>query len=552
MLVAEVNMTIGEKIVHLRNAFNISQDKLSKLLKVSRQAISKWESGDSLPQIDKIKEICELFKISYDELMDDNIVIHKGKKVRVSIGEGFKTKYFGTDGFRGEANKVLTSDHAYKIGRFLGWFYSNPKYNSQKASYRPKVVIGKDTRRSSYMLEYAVASGLAASGADVELMHVTTTPSVSYIVRQDYFDCGVMITASHNPFYDNGIKIINCHGEKLEDEVAFLIEAYLDHNFDLLELNGDDLPFASRENIGAIEDFSSGRNRYIAYLISLAQHSFKSLKIGLDCANGASWMIAKAVFGALGAEMHLINDEPNGVNINVNAGSTHIEHLCKYVKDNHLDVGFAFDGDGDRCLAVDENGELVDGDKIMYLLAVKLKNEGILTKNTLVTTIMSNTGLTKALREIGIENVQTKVGDRFVFERMQNDGYALGGEQSGHIIIKKYATTGDGLLAAIMIAEQMLSTHSKLSSLVEPVKLLPQVLRNVHVTNKSAVMEDEFVLQKFKEVALILRDEGRVSLRESGTEPLIRIMVEAENEQLCNELIDKIYNVIKKRGYVCD
>ena len=545
-------MTIGEKIYHLRVVNNLSQDDLAKMMEISRQSLSKWENDETLPNIDNIKQLCEIFKISADEMINDKVVIHRGKKLKMSIGEDIKTKYFGTDGFRGESNVVLTCDHAYKIGRFLGWFYSNPKYTMQKPGYRPRVVIGKDTRRSSYMFEYAVAAGLASSGADVELLHVTTTPSVSYIVRQDGFDCGVMITASHNPFYDNGIKVINSNGEKLEDEVAVLAEAYIDGDLKKLDVEGKDLPFASRENVGTINDYSSGRNRYIGYLISLARHSMKDLKIGLDTANGASWMIAKSVFDALGAQTYIINNQPNGLNINVDAGSTHIENLCKYVKENNLDVGFAFDGDADRCLAVDNTGKEVDGDKIMYLLANKLKREDALDNNTLVTTIMSNSGLTKALKNIGINNVQTKVGDRFVFEKMQSDGYSLGGEQSGHIIIKKYATTGDGVLTAIMVVEEMLDSKQSLAKLVSPVKLLPQKLKNVRVTNKAAVVADEQVQAKFKEVNEEIGDNGRALLRQSGTEPVVRIMLECPTLQECDEYIDRIYKVIKKRGYVCE
>ncbi len=546
------HMTIGEKITHLRVVNNISQDELAKMMGVSRQSLSKWENGESLPQLENIKQLCEIFKISADELIDDKIVIHRGKKLKMSIGEDIKTKYFGTDGFRGEANKVLTCDHAYKIGRFLGWFYGEPRYTGQKPGYRPKVVIGKDTRRSSYMFEYAVAAGLAASGADVELLHVTTTPSVSYIVRQDGFDCGVMITASHNPFYDNGIKVINSSGEKLEDAVAFLAEAYIDGDFKTLEIVGDDLPMATKDKIGTINDYSSGRNRYIGYLISLAKHSMKSLRIGLDTANGASWMIAKSVFDALGAQTVVINNNPDGLNINVNAGSTHIENLCKFVKENKLDVGFAFDGDADRCIAVDENGKEVDGDKIMYLLANKLKSEGALEQDTLVTTIMSNSGLTKALKAIGIKNVQTKVGDRFVYEKMQNEGYSLGGEQSGHVIIKKYATTGDGVLTAIQVVEEMLNRKESLSKLVAPVKLLPQKLKNVRVTNKAAVVEDEAVKAKFAEVNKEIGDNGRALLRQSGTEPVVRIMLECPTLEECDKYIEKIYNIIKKRGFICE
>ena len=545
-------MTIGEKIVHLRITSNISQEELAKNLKVSRQSLSKWENNDTLPPLNTIKDLCQIFKVSADELIDDNIVIHRGKKIELP-DENIKTKYFGTDGFRGEANELLNSDRAYKIGRFLGWFYSNPKYNMQKPGYRPKIVIGKDTRRSSYMLEYSVAAGAASSGADVELLHVTTTPSVSYIVRQDCFDCGVMITASHNPFYDNGIKVINANGEKLEDGVAYLAEAYLDGDFKTLGLEGEeDLPFAKRGDIGTINDYSSGRNRYIGYLISLARHSMKKLKIGLDAANGASWMIAKSVFEALGAQVFIINNHPDGLNINFNAGSTHIENFCKYVKDNKLDVGFAFDGDADRCIAVDENGKEVDGDKIMYLLACKLQSEGSLDKDTVVATIMSNTGLEKALKAIGCRLERTKVGDRFVFERMMNEGYSLGGEQSGHIIIRKYATTGDGVLTAIMVTEEILERKQSLSTLVAPVKLLPQKTKNVRVTDKTAAVEDEAVQAKFAEVNKEIGDNGRALLRQSGTEPVIRIMVEYPTLSGCDEYIEKIYNVVKKRGFVID
>lgn len=545
-------MTLGEKITHLRIANGVSQEKLASMLSVSRQSISKWESDESQPQIDKILEICNLFKITTDEMLHDNIVIHRGKKAIPSIGEDVKTKYFGTDGFRGEVNKVLTCDHAYKIGRFLGWYFSNPEYSLQKPGYRPRIVIGKDTRRSSYMLEYAVAAGLAASGADVYLLHVTTTPSVSYIVRQDCFDCGIMITASHNPFYDNGIKVINNNGEKLEDAVAVLIEAYIDGDLKRFGIKEGDLPFASKENVGAIIDYSSGRNRYIAYLISLVKHSLKDYKIGLDCANGASWMIAKSVFDALGAQTFVINNTPNGVNINLDAGSTHIEKFCKFVKENKLDMGFAFDGDTDRCIAVDENGKEVDGDKIMYMLSNKLRAEGSLEGNTVVATIMSNSGLEKALKTNGTKLIRTKVGDRFVYEKMLSDNYSLGGEQSGHIIIRKYATTGDGILTALMVTEEVIGRKTTLSKLVAPVKLLPQKTKNVRVTNKAAVVEDATVQAKFDEVNKEIGDNGRVLLRQSGTEPVVRIMAECSTLEECDKYIERIFNVIKKRGYVCE
>ena len=545
-------MTLAEKITHLRMMNDISQEKLAKMLNISRQAVSRWESGESVPSLDKVIELGELFKVTTDELLHDSVTIHRGQQLKVSIGEDIKTKYFGTDGFRGEVNRVLTSDHAYKIGRFLGWFYANPQYTGVKPGYRPKVVIGKDTRRSSYMLEYAVAAGLAASGADVCLLHVTTTPSVSYITRKDGFDCGVMITASHNPFYDNGIKVINANGEKLEDSVAYLCEAYIDGDLKKLGVEGADLPLAERENIGTINDYSSGRNRYVAYLISIAVHSFKSLKIGLDTANGASWMIAKTVFDALGANVYIVNNEPNGLNVNLDAGSTHIDRFKTFVKENKLDVGFAFDGDADRCIAVDENGNEVDGDKIIYILANQLKKEGKLNGDTVVTTIMSNSGLTKALKQIGVKNVQTKVGDRFVYEEMIKSGYYLGGEQSGHIIIRKYATTGDGVLTAINVVEAMLESKQSLSKLAAPVHQLPQILKNVRVTNKAAVVEDPEVKEAFEKVNKEIGDNGRAILRQSGTEPVVRIMLELDSVSECERYINQIYNVIKKRGYVCE
>ena len=545
-------MTIGEKIIHLRMANGISQEKLASLLNVTRQSVSKWESDDTLPQIDNVIEICRIFRITADELLNRKIILHRNNKVVLPIKDKIELKYFGTDGFRGETNKVLTADHAYKIGRVLGWFLSNPKYNKQKLGYKPNVVIGKDTRLSSYMFEYCVAAGLAASGANVKMLHVTTTPSVSYIIRQDCFDCGVMITASHNPFYDNGIKIINSDGEKIDDAIAKVIEYYIDGDLKKLDVKGSDLPFAEGENIGSIEDYASGRNRYIGYLISLAKHSFKDYRIGLDCSNGSSWMIARSVFSALGAHVSVINDRPNGTNINMNAGSTHIEYLQKYVRENGLDMGFAFDGDADRCIAVDEKGDVVDGDKIIYILAKKMKDEGSLTNDTVVTTVMSNSGLTKALKEIGVKNVQTAVGDRFVYERMLKENYVLGGEQSGHIIIRKYATTGDGILTAIMLTEQVIDSKLKLSELASKVALLPQKTKSVRVVDKAAVANDDAVVAKFKEVNAEIGENGRALLRQSGTEPVVRIMIESTSEQKCEEYIDRIYSVIKKRGYVCE
>ena len=539
-------MTIGQKIIALRNSMGISQEKLAELLGVSRQSISKWEMDHSVPQIDKILQISEIFSISCDDLLHDDV------ELRRTITAPLTNKYFGTDGFRGEANVTLTSMHAFKIGRFLGWYYSLQLQGEDRGSRRPKIVIGKDTRRSSYMLEYAIASGIATSGADAYILHVTTTPSVSYVTRMDGFDCGIMITASHNPFNDNGIKVINRYGEKLDDETTALIEAYLDGNLGLLGIKGDDLPLAIGDKIGSIHDHVSGRNRYIGYLISVASNSYKKLRIGLDCANGAAWSIARAVFGALGAQIYVIGDEPDGLNVNRNCGSTHIENLIKLVREKHLDVGFAFDGDCDRCLAVDENGNIVDGDKIMYLLAKRLKARGMLNDNTVVATVMSNSGFVASLNKIGIKCVQTKVGDRFVYECMQDKGYSIGGEQSGHIIMKKYATTGDGILTAIMVTEEICDSKSTLSSLVKDVAVYPQYLKNVRVADKDAVMNDKDVLASVKDAEALINGNGRVLLRQSGTEPLIRVMVEAETEEKCKEYAEIVVKAIIEGGHAVE
>ncbi|MBQ8740300.1 MAG: phosphoglucosamine mutase [Clostridia bacterium] len=455
-----------------------------------------------------------------------------------------QNKYFGTDGFRGEVNVNLTAEHAYKIGRFLGWYFKSPLSKADKAKGRPRIVIGKDTRRSSYMLEYALCSGIIASGGDAYILHVTTTPSVSYVVRTEGFDCGIMITASHNPFYDNGIKVINRYGEKFDDAATALIESYIDGDLKSLDVEGDDLPCALREEIGAIVDYVSGRNRYIGYLISLASHSYKNLKIGLDCANGAVWSIAKAVFDALGAQTYVVGDTPNGTNINEGCGSTHIENLCRLVREQHLDVGFAFDGDADRCIAVDEKGNEVDGDKMMYILAHRLKSRGMLKDDTVVATIMSNSGFVNSLKKSGLNCELTTVGDRFVYERMQQKDYDLGGEQSGHIILKKYATTGDGLLTAIMIAEEICDRKKTLSKLAEPVFLYPQFTQNVRVNDKKAIMTNDAVLQAVKNVEQKIAGNGRVLLRESGTEPVIRVMIECENEADCRTFAQSIADII--------
>lgn len=452
-------------------------------------------------------------------------------------------KYFGTDGFRGEANKTLTVEHAFKTGRFVGWYCG--VLNNKKC----KVVIGKDTRRSSYMFEYALVAGLTASGADAYLLHVTTTPSVSYVVRTEDFDCGIMITASHNPFYDNGIKLINSKGEKMEEELLLKLEAYIDGDMDALGVEAADIPYATGESIGRTVDYAAGRNRYIGHLISLATRSYSGMKIGLDCANGSSWMIAKGVFDALGAKTYVINAEPDGFNINTGCGSTHIDVLRNFVKENDLDVGFAFDGDADRCIAVDENGKVVDGDKIMYLCGLYMKENGELTNNTIVTTVMSNLGLFKALDEVGITYEKTAVGDKYVYENMMTNGHCIGGEQSGHIIFSKHASTGDGILTAIKVMEVVLEKKSTLGRLTEKVKIYPQLLKNIRVKDKAAAQQDEDVKKAVGEVAELLGDEGRILVRESGTEQLIRVMVEAKTDELCERYVDRVIEVIKEKGH---
>ena len=450
-------------------------------------------------------------------------------------------KYFGTDGFRGEANVNLTSEHAYKIGKFIGWYYG------ARQGRKARIVIGKDTRRSSYMFEYAIVAGLTSAGADAYMLHVTTTPSVAYVTRVDSFDCGVMISASHNPFADNGIKLINGRGEKMDDETTDAIERYLDGDLASLGLEGD-VPAATGEALGEIVDYVSGRNRYVGYLISLASHSYKNMRVGLDCANGSAWNIARTVFEALGAKTFVINAEPDGVNINRNAGSTHIEGLRRFVRENHLDVGFAYDGDADRCLAVDENGDVVDGDKIIYIFGKQLRREGKLSGNKVVTTVMSNFGLYKALDEAGIGYEKTAVGDRFVYENMVQNGYCVGGEQSGHIILSKYATTGDGILTSIELMEAMLDSKQTLSRLCAEVTTYPQVLKNVRVTDKAAVRENAHVHQVVREVGGRLGNTGRVLLRESGTEPVIRVMAEAEDERTAESCVDEMIAAMRDEG----
>ena len=458
-------------------------------------------------------------------------------------------KYFGTDGFRGEANVNLTADHAYKVGRFLGWYYG--ELRKQRGDTEPaKVVIGKDTRRSSYMFEYSLIAGLTASGADAYMLHVTTTPSVAYVTRMDDFDCGIMISASHNPYFDNGIKLINSNGEKMDEETISYVEDYLDGRVALFGQVYLDLPFARKDRIGCTVDYVAGRNRYIGYLISLGLFSFKGKKVGLDCANGASWNIAKSVFDALGAKTYVINAEPNGVNINQGAGSTHIEVLQKFVVDNGLDVGFAYDGDADRCLCVDEKGNVITGDHILYVLGCHMKEQGQLDNNTVVTTVMSNFGLYKAFDEKGIDYAKTAVGDKYVYEYMVKNGCRVGGEQSGHIIISKYATTGDGILTSLKMMEVMLAKKKTMSALCEGLKIYPQVLKNVRVKSKPEAQNDPDVQAAVSAVAEKLGDSGRILVRESGTEPVIRVMVEAQTLETCQECVDSVIEVICRKGHV--
>ena len=455
-------------------------------------------------------------------------------------------KYFGTDGFRGEANVDLTVEHAYQVGRFLGWYYGQTaKRTPENPEGRCRVVIGKDTRRSSYMFEYSLVSGLTASGADVYLLHVTTTPSVSYVVRTEEFDCGIMISASHNSYYDNGIKVINGRGEKLEEETIEKIESYLDGEM-------GEIPFAKRDAIGRTVDYAAGRNRYIGYLISLATRSFKNMRVGLDCANGSSFMIAKSVFDALQAKTYVINNQPDGTNINTNCGSTHIEVLQKYMVDNGLDIGFAYDGDADRCIAVDHKGNVIDGDKIMYVCGKYLKEQGRLNGNTVVTTVMSNLGLYKSLEREGMKYEQTAVGDKYVAENMMENDYSLGGEQSGHIIFSRYAATGDGILTSLMVMEACVEKKATLCDLAKEMKVYPQLLRNVRVADKKTARENQNVVKVVNEVAKSLGSDGRILVRESGTEPLIRIMVEAGTDEICRENVERVVKVMEAEGLIVD
>lgn len=444
-------------------------------------------------------------------------------------------KYFGTDGFRGKANEILTVEHAFKVGRFLGWYYG-------KDGHKARIVIGKDTRRSSYMFEYALVAGLTASGADAYLLHVTTTPSVSYVVRTEDFDCGIMISASHNPYYDNGIKVLNGFGQKMEAEVEAKIEAYIDGEFE------EEVPLMTEDKIGCAIDYSAGRNRYIGYLISIATRSFKNFRVGLDCSNGSAFTIAKSVFNALGAKTYVINNEPDGTNINTDCGSTHIEKLQAFVKEKGLDVGFAYDGDADRCIAVDGEGNIVNGDLILYVCGRFMKEQGKLESDTVVTTVMSNIGLYKAFDKIGIHYEKTAVGDKYVHENMNQNGYCLGGEQSGHIIFSQYAQTGDGILTSLMLMEAVIETKTPLAQLAGKVQIFPQLLVNVRVKDKQSVLDNEAVAASIAEVEKELGEDGRILVRPSGTEPLIRVMVEAKTDEICKQHVDAVIDVIKAEG----
>ena len=545
-------MTLGQKIAILRTSSELSQEQLANKLDVSRQSVSKWESDQSLPEIGKIIMLAELFNITTDDLLRHEIPLEPNYTeplFRPEETKQYNRKYFGTDGFRGEANTVLTADHAFKIGRFLGWYFSNPISGCKKTNHRTRIVVGKDTRRSSYMFEYAIVAGLTSSGADAYLLHVTTTPSVAYVVRQDKFDCGIMISASHNPYYDNGIKLVNGSGEKMDDDTLALIEYYIDGKLDALDRT-DDLPLAKKENIGRTVDYVSGRNRYLSFLISVAANSYRGLHIALDCANGSAWMIAKAVFDALGANTDVIHAEPDGTNINLNAGSTHIGDLRKYVKENHCDMGFAFDGDADRCMAVDEKGNIISGDHALYIFSQRFKKQGMLKNNCVVTTVMSNMGLLKALDKADTSYIITTVGDRYVLDAMVKNDCSIGGEPSGHTILRKYASTGDGILTAIMLTETVVESKLPLSKLAEPVVMFPQTIINVPVTDKAAAHSDKTVLAELEKIEKEMGDNGRILLRESGTEPILRIMAEYSNQKQCEAYAARLEDVIKKCGYV--
>ncbi len=542
-------MKIGEIIAYLRASERMSPEQLAERLNVSVSSVSQWETDQAQPQIHHILKICEIFRISTDTLLQEEPERNLEFSPAPGLKIPFENRFFGTDGFRGEANLTISAEQAFRVGRFLGWYYASPLSGCRTSGYRPRIILGKDTRLSSYMLEYALAAGLTCSGADAYMLHVTTTPSVSYVTRQENFDCGIMISASHNPFYDNGIKLVNRYGEKMEVETLSMVEAYLAGNLAPFELSGIDLPLAQRENVGAVIDYAAGRNRYIGYLISLASHSYKNIHIGLDCANGSSWMIAPSVFEALGTTVSVIGARPDGKNINREIGSTHTEALRALVRSQHLDVGFAFDGDADRCIAVDEQGNEVDGDKILYILARRLQDKGNLNRSTIVDTVMSNRGLTHSLQKIGISCVHAAVGDQNVYDRMNDGEYMLGGEPSGHIILQKYATTGDGILTAIMLMEEIMDRKQKLSKLAAPVTLYPQILKNIRVTDKTGAAADPIIREKLREWNERFGDRGRILLRASGTEPVMRIMAEGEDSALCRHAVETIAALLRDHGW---
>ena len=545
-------MTLGEKIAVMRTSQRLSQEQLAERLQVSRQSVSKWEADKNAPDLHTLLRLAELFDLTTDELLRDSIPLsptYIEPLFRPKESVNRRLHYFGTDGFRGEANVALTAAHAFKIGRFLGWYYASPLSGNHAAAHRVRVVVGKDTRRSSYMFEYAIVAGLTTSGADVYMLHVTTTPSVSYAVRQEGFDCGVMISASHNPYFDNGIKLVNSLGEKTDDETLARIEQYLDGDLTGFETENGDLPTAKRERIGRIVDHTAGRNRYVGYLISVAANSYRRMHIALDCANGAAWMTAPAVFSALGAQVSVIHNEPDGMNINLNAGSTHIGALRKFVMENGCDLGFAFDGDADRVIAVDETGAEINGDHIVYVLASFMRKKGALKGDRVAATVMSNLGFFKALQAAGIECVQTTVGDRFVHDAMVEHDCSIGGEQTGHIIIRKYASTGDGILTAILLTEAVIESKRPLSVLAAPVKMYPQTVKNLAVKNRAAAAADPRVREKLQQIAASLGEDGRILLRESGTEPVLRVMVEANSRKQCDAYADELIQYIQDLGY---
>lgn len=544
-------MTIGQKIAFLRVGAQLSQEQLAGKLEVSRQSVSKWESDQSLPEITKVVQLATLFHVTTDDLLREEILLSPADTeplFQPEQGEVFDRRYFGTDGFRGEANVVLTADHAYRIGRFLGWYFSRPISGCRENGHRTRVVVGKDTRRSGYMLEYALVAGLTASGADAYLLHVTTTPSVAYVVRQDAFDCGVMISASHNPYQDNGIKLVDRQGRKMDDRTLSLVERYLDGDTESLGCDGE-LPLARHEEIGRIVDYVAGRNRYVSFLIATAANSYRGLKIALDCANGSSWMIAKAVFDALGATTVVRGASPDGLNINAACGSTQPGDLRTLVREQHCDLGFAFDGDADRCIAVDENGSVVNGDQILYILAARLQRQGQLKNGGVVTTVMANLGLTQALERAGIRLIRTTVGDRYVLEAMLEHDLSIGGEPTGHTILRKYASTGDGILTAIMLTEEVVESRHSLSQLAQPVPMLPQAVLTVPVNDKAAAMRDPQVLALVGEIREALGDGGRILLRESGTEPAVRVMVECDDRRRCESLTAAVEQKLRERGF---